>query len=114
MSRYEYDWRRRETAAYKKFKFFKHLKFYFIFVGFMLFMNVFMDAHIHFYSVAFWWGLGIVFHYLKTFGWAHVTMDQDRYEEQRTFRYESQPEPEEEEFVELKQPQKAWRDRDLV
>lgn len=98
----------------QKAKFYKHLKFYLIFVGIMLYSNIFKDTGPNFYPVAFWWGLGVVFHYLRTFGWAHLSADQFIYKEQYEHRYEIPTEPEEEEFVELRQPQKAWRDRDLV
>ncbi|MFN7118635.1 MAG: 2TM domain-containing protein [Saprospiraceae bacterium] len=109
-----YAQQQHKDLEHKKFKFYKHLKFYLMFVGLMLFVNIFMGANADFYPVAFWWGLGVVFHYLKTFGWEHLTMTQSVAEESYERRTEVPAEPEEEEFVELKQPQRAWRDRDLV
>lgn len=96
----------------KKFKFYKHLKMYLCFVGFMLFMKLFWGSDANFYPVAFWWGFGVVVHYLRTFGWAGLY--EQPAQQQQEQRYESHTEPDIEEFVELKQPQKAWRDRDLV
>lgn len=112
MSNHKYHFSRQE-AAHHKFKFYKHLKLYLCFVGFMLFSNIFLHADIHFYSVAFWWGFGIVIHYLRTFGWADLN-EQPAQQQQPEQRYEAFTEPEVEEFVELKQPLKSWRDRDLV
>jgi len=97
---------------YKKHKFYKHLKVYLIFIGMMLFITLFTDGDPNFYPFAFWWGLGVVVHYLKTFGWSNLT--QTTRQEPQEREYELPSEPEEEEFVELRQPQKAWRDRDLV
>lgn len=112
----QYGYKKHKDFEDKKFKFYKHLKFYLIFVGFMLFVNVFMDADANFYPVAFWWGLGVVFHYLKTYGWQHLNADAGAAFEARKDQLEdfNMEREEEEEVVELKQPQRAWRDRDLV
>ncbi len=109
----QYGYSKHKDFEEKRFKFYKHLKVYLIFVGFMLFISVFMDSDVNFYPVAFWWGLGVVFHYLKTYGWQHLTMDATRFETGSEQQEELHLEKEEE-VVELKKPQRAWRDRDLV
>ncbi len=109
-----YSGHKRGSENYKKYKFYKNLKTYLCFVGFMLVMNTFMRMHINFYPIAFWWGFGIVVHYLRTFGWAGLTEQYAQQLPERERTYDNFAEPDVEEFVELKQPQRVWRDRDLV
>lgn len=99
-------------TAHKELKFYKHLKTYLCFIGFMFFAKIFLHIDINLYPIAFWWGFGIVIQYLRTFGWAGL--QEQCTQQQQTYRYDVDTEPEIETFITLKQPQKAWRDRDLV
>lgn len=110
MDRYMHQ---QQNAENKKVKFYNHLRTYLCFIGFMFFAKFFFHVDANFYPVAFWWGFGVVVHYLRTFGVEGLT-DRSAAQEAQSPTYETFSKPDVEEFVELKQPQKSWRDRDLV
>ena len=52
----------------QKAKFFKHLYTYVIVVGIMFFLTLFRGRPFAFIPVALFWGIAVLFHYLKVFG----------------------------------------------
>lgn len=109
----QYSHKRQESEGQKRMKFFKHLRAYLFFIGFVVLMKMVLHVDADFSSAAFWWGFAVAIHYIRTFGWEGFT---PTVEEQTRRRYEVEDELElrEEQLVESKPPQKVWRDRDLV
>ncbi|GEM_PF-1933978 len=110
----QYSCGSKEAEAQKRLKFFKHLRTYLCFIGFVFIMKIFLHSDINLYGIAFWWGFAVAIDYVRTFGWEGFTTPP--VEEQQRPRYEVEDELElrEEQLVESKPPQKVWRDRDLV
>ncbi len=61
-----YQEARRRVA--EKAKFYKHLYFYLIFNGIFFIMALFRGRPFMPLTVAIFWGIGVMFHYLKVFG----------------------------------------------
>ncbi len=94
-------------------KFHRHLRTYIGVIGGMALANLFWGAHIHFQSVAFWWGIGLAIHYLNVFGWESLRTA-ERFEPTDTSHQASDEYTAEDELVELQKPRRAWREKDLV
>lgn len=109
----QYSHKKKCSETDKRMKFFKHLRTYLCFVGFVFIMKILLHSDINLYGVVFWWGFAVAAQYVRTFGWQGFTPP---VEEQTQRRYETEDELElrEEQLVESKPPQKVWRDRDLV
>lgn len=105
------------SEADKEVKFYKHLRIYLTIIGISILARFLGTGHVGFPSFAFWWGIGVVVHYLSVFGlegfsnnpyWTSqcgTTKDQYRDEEEPV-----EPEP----LVDERVPRRIWRDRDLV
>ncbi|MAT53609.1 MAG: hypothetical protein CMN32_03955 [Saprospirales bacterium] len=61
-------YREAQRRVRQKAKFFKHLYTYVIVVGIMFFLTLFRGRPFAFVPVALFWGIAIMFHYLKVFG----------------------------------------------
>lgn len=94
------------SVAMRKAKFYKHLTVYLAVVGFATFGQFFATGHLHTPLFAFWWGIGVVAHYLSVFGWQHPAET----DTPRNFMHSDEPEPR----TNNRERIRTWRDRDLV
>ena len=105
------------SEADKEVKFYKHLRIYLTVIGISILARFLGTGHVGFPSFAFWWGIGVVVHYLSVFGlegfsdnasWtSHCGRTKDQYKDEDDF---FGPEP----LVDERVPRRNWRDRDLV
>ncbi len=101
------------SEAIKKEKFYRHLRVYLTVVGFVFFARFFSQGHFGgMPSFAFWWGVGVVAHYLSVFGWRSLTENDAWTQCDRSYENEETivPEPP----IDLREKRKSWRERDLV
>ena len=102
-------------SAYQKIKFFRHLRAY-IAVNSMMFMLVlFTGGGFGWMPIILLWGIGIVFHYLRAFGWPGTGMFSEEWE-RKLIEKEDGPFEKLEDFG--KSPQKVnekrWDEEDIV
>ena len=104
----------------RKAKFFKHFFIFVVMNGFFFTTALFQGDPFEPLVVTFFWGIGLVFHYLKVFGLPGSGVLSKDWEEreyrQELKRLESQQRPvhQVEEQLELKEMAKKYRDSDLV
>lgn len=101
-----------ESEIDKKVKFYKHLRVYLTVIGVSLVARFLGTGHLGFPSFAFWWGVGLIIHYLSVFGWEGFTDNQ--YSNSRDLDIEDKDYMEPEPLVDERVPRRNWRDRDLV
>ncbi len=116
--RYRRNRRRRQTSsAEEKVKFFKHLTAYIIVNVMMLAVNLFMGTYRNWLPVIFFWGIGLAFHYVKAFGFGKRGVGSKDWEN-KMLNKGSRDEQEEGDHLELrdieKEPEKNWKEEDLV
>ncbi len=104
----------------EKAKFYKHLFFYLAFNGIFMVIAIFGRGRpFPLFPVAFFWGLGVVFHYLRVFGFPgsgilsetwkdkEIKKEMDRLRSQREM-------PSKEEELQLKELRKNYDESELV
>lgn len=99
-----------KSIAEKQAEFYKHLRTYLTIVAIFFMYRVFFQGHIGIPSFAFWWGIGVLVHYVSVFGW-------DKLEGNHVDRAYFEDEPDEREaepLVDQRMRDRSWRDRDLV
>lgn len=104
----------------KKAKFYKHLFFYLAFNGFFFTTGLLQGHPMEPLTIAFFWGIGLVIHYLKVFGLPGSGVLSNEWEE-REYRRELErlekrkPQARQmEDQLDLKEMAKNYRDSDLV
>jgi hypothetical protein len=106
------SWGEKEWGEYRqarhdheKEKFYKHLTWYIAVNAFFMFQNIRHGNPFGSMSVAFFWGIGLFFHYVKVFGWPkgddwfndnRKNNDDDDFDDDR------------------KDDEPKWKDKDLV
>lgn len=110
-----------ERKVRAKSKFYKHLFFYLVVNGFLFFHTLFDGEPFATMPLIFFWGVGLVFHYLKVFGVPGSGVLSQDWEEkeykkelERLERRQKVVVPREEEKLELKEMSKNYRESDLV
>ncbi len=109
-----------QRRVQKKAKFYKHLFFFLVFNGFFFTTGLFQGHPMEPLSVTFFWGIGLVFHYLKVFGLPGsgvLSNDWEEREYKRELERLEKRKPQSrriEEQLELKEMAKNYRDSDLV
>lgn len=104
----------------RKAKFYKHLLIYLVFNGFFFTTGLLQGHPMEPLSISFFWGIGLVFHYLKVFGLPGsgvLSKDWEEREYQRELKRLEKRMPANrvpEEQLELKEMAKSYRDSDLV
>lgn len=104
----------------KKAKFYKHLFIFVVFNVFFFSTSLFHGHPFKPLGVTFFWGIGLLFHYLKVFGLPGSGVLSNAWEE-REYKKELErlkkrelPSHQIEEQLELKEVVKNYRDSDLV
>ncbi len=82
----QHIYREARRRVRQKAKFFKHLYTYVIVVGLMFFLTLFRGRPFAFVPVALFWGIAILFHYLKVFGIPGTGILSQEWEEEETER----------------------------
>lgn len=118
-----------QRRVHQKAKFFKHLYTYVLVVGVMFFLSMFRGRPFAFMPVALFWGIAIMFHYLKVFGIPGTGILSREWEEEEiekevrrmkdlmgTERKSKKdgPEPAPEEEMKLKELRKDYDESELV
>ncbi|GIV31367.1 MAG: hypothetical protein KatS3mg029_0718 [Saprospiraceae bacterium] len=111
----------------RKAKFYKHFYIYVTVVAIMFILTLFRGRPYAFLPVAFFWGIGLIFHYFKVFGipgsgvlseeWEEREMQKEYKRLQRLLGKRQDPGAEpltEEEELELRELQKRYDDSELV
>ena len=116
---YRREKRRNNNELPEEVKFYKHLTSFVIVNG--IFMMVTRGKWL---PIVFFWGIGLLFHYVKAFGIGRDGFLSKEWEDERKEAYRSRrrrrPAPEEEDYEELelpplkKQKKPSWDERDLV
>jgi len=103
-----------------KAKFYKHLFFYVVFNGLFFTTALFQGNPMAPLTVAFFWGIGLVSHYLKVFGMpgsgvlSHEWEDREYRRELERLKGQSKTSILPDEQLELREMSKKYRDSDLV
>jgi hypothetical protein len=104
----------------KKAKFYKHLFIFLIINGFVLTSSLLQGHFFRPFPMTFFWGIGLIFHYLKVFGIPGsgvLSNDWESREYQRELEKlarKPKSEPTMDERLELKEVVKNYKDSDLV
>ena len=99
-----------KPEAHKQEEFYKHLRIYLTVIAVAFISRVFFHGHFGIPSFAFWWGIGVLIHYVSVFGWDKIencTSDRNYFEDAPR---ERNAEP----LADERKQSKSWRDRDLV
>lgn len=123
MDRYKYEKARKRVDEKKSF--YQNLGAYLMVIPFLFLLNIFTGTgHFWFIYPALGWGMGLLGHYFKAFGYPGMKGEEPEWEQRemdKELRRLNAGRPEEEEdYLELRdyerQPQKGrkWRDDDLV
>jgi hypothetical protein len=94
-------WKQSDQKGYEKYKFQKHLRAYLIVNGILWYSNMRNGHFFGSFPVAFFWGLGLLFHYVSVFGWPDANSAANLGFEQDDDPIAPQNEP-------------GWKDKDLV
>ena len=102
-------------AAYRKIKFFRHLRSYLVVNAFMFLLVLFTGGGFDWFPIILIWGIGIAFHYLKVFGLPGSGMFSETWEQKLIEKEEDGIEY----FEDFNQPQEkvkreSWREEDIV
>ena len=104
----------------RKSKFYKHLFFFAVFNGFFFLTGLFQGRPLQPLQVTFFWGIGLLFHYLRVFGIPGSGVLSSAWEE-REYKKEleqlekrNKPSRKIDEHLELREMSKSYRDSDLV
>ena len=103
----------------EKAKFYKHLYFFLIFNGILFIMALFRGRPFMPMTVALFWGIGVVFHYLKVFGLPGSGILSKEWEDREIHKEINRMKGDKNELktedkMELKELRKNYDDSDLV
>ena len=109
---------RKFDPAVEKVKFYKHLSSYIIVNAAMLAVNALNGTYRNWLPVIIFWGIGLAFHYVKAFGFGKQGLGSKAWEQKMLKKDHNHQEDEDEEYLDLKEmekePEKNWREEDLV
>ncbi len=108
---------RKYDPALEKVKFYRHLTSYIIVNIAMLGINALNGTYRNWLPVIFFWGIGLAFHYVKAFGIGSKGLGSKEWE-RKMLNKDNRANQEEDEYLDLKEmekePDKNWREEDLV